>query len=47
MQIELIRLKNFRTFRDVTMKDIPRLCVLVGANGIGKSTPFYGLRFLA
>ncbi len=38
MQIEYIRLKNFRTFQDVTLRDIPRFCVLVGANGSGKST---------
>lgn len=46
MQIELIRLKNFRAFRDVTMKDIPRFCVLVGANGSGKSTLFTVFAFL-
>ena len=46
MQIESIRLKNFRAFRDVTMKDIPKLCVLVGANGSGKSTLFSVFAFL-
>ena len=46
MQIESIRLKNFRAFRDVTLKDIPRLCVLVGANGTGKSTLFSVFAFL-
>lgn len=46
MQIEFIRLKNFRTFQDVTMKDIPRFCVLVGANGTGKSTLFSVFAFL-
>lgn len=38
MQIESIRLRNFRAFKDVTLKNIPRFCVLVGANGTGKST---------
>jgi len=46
MQIEAIRLKNFRTFHDVTMRDIPRFCVLVGANGTGKSTLFSVFAFL-
>lgn len=46
MQIESIRLKNFRAFRDVTLKDVPRFCVLVGANGSGKSTLFSVFGFL-
>lgn len=46
MQIEQIRLKNFRAFRDAQMKDIPRFCVLVGANGTGKSTLFAVFAFL-
>lgn len=46
MQIESIRLKNFRAFRDITMKDVPRFCVLVGANGTGKSTLFSVFAFL-
>ena len=46
MQIESIRLKNFRAFHDVTLKDIPRFCVLVGANGTGKSTLFSVFAFL-
>lgn len=46
MQIEFIRLKNFRAFQDVTMKNIPRFCVMVGANGTGKSTLFSVFAFL-
>ncbi|MBF0161829.1 MAG: AAA family ATPase [Magnetococcales bacterium] len=46
MQIESIRIKNFKCFRDVTMKDLPRFCVLVGANGTGKSTLFNVFGFL-
>ena len=46
MQIESLRLKNFRAFKDVTLKDIPRFCVLVGANGTGKSTLFSVFAFL-
>lgn len=46
MRIESIRLKNFRAFRDVHMRDIPSFCVLVGANGTGKSTLFSVFSFL-
>ena len=46
MHIEAIRLKNFRTFQDVTLRDIPRFCVMVGANGTGKSTLFSIFAFL-
>ncbi len=46
MQITELRLKNFRAFKDVTLKDIPRFCVFVGANGTGKSTLFKVFHFL-
>jgi predicted ATPase len=46
MKIESIRLKNFKTFQDVEIKNIPRFCVLVGANGTGKSTLFQLFSFL-
>ncbi|MBU0552646.1 AAA family ATPase [Myxococcota bacterium] len=46
MRIEYIRLKNFRAFKDITLKDIPQFCVLVGANGTGKSTIFSVFGFL-
>ncbi|MBF0174220.1 MAG: AAA family ATPase [Magnetococcales bacterium] len=46
MQIESIRLKNFKCFQDVELKNIPRFCVLVGANGTGKSTLFNLFGFL-
>ncbi|HAT50487.1 MAG: AAA family ATPase [Nitrospirae bacterium] len=46
MQIESIRLKNFKCFRDVELKNIPRFCILVGANGTGKSTLFNVFAFL-
>ncbi len=38
MKIESIRLKNFKAFRDVHLKDVPSFLVVVGANGSGKST---------
>lgn len=46
MQIESIVIKNYRLFRDAKLENIPRLCVLVGANGTGKSTLFDVFSFL-
>lgn len=46
MQIESIRLKNFKNFKDAEMLDIPSYCVVVGANGTGKSTLFDVFGFL-
>ena len=38
MKIEAISLKKFKAFKDIEMKEIPAFCVIVGANGTGKST---------
>jgi predicted ATPase len=38
MKIESISLKNFKTFKSAELKNIPQMCVIVGANGSGKST---------
>lgn len=46
MQIEYIELKNFRAFRHIIMRDIPKFCIIVGANGTGKSTIFQVFNFL-
>ncbi len=46
MQIESIDIKNYRLFRNTRLQNIPRLCVLVGANGTGKSTLFDVFSFL-
>lgn len=46
MKIESISLKNFKAFKDVEMKNIPSFCVIVGANGTGKSTIFSVFSFL-
>lgn len=40
MQIESLSLKNFKSLRDVRITELPRLCVMVGANGTGKTTLF-------
>jgi len=46
MRIESIRLKNYKAFRDATLKDIPPFMVVVGANGAGKTTLFDVFGFL-
>jgi predicted ATPase len=46
MHIEHLRLKNFRAFREVELRDVPRFAVLVGANGTGKSSLFSLFGFL-
>lgn len=46
MRIESLQLKNYKSFRDAGMFDIPSLCVVVGANGTGKSTLFGVFGFL-
>ena len=46
MQIESIEIRNYRLFRDATLRDLPRLSVFVGANGSGKSTLFDAFSFL-
>lgn len=46
MKIESIRLKNFKAFRNAELKDLPNFCVLLGANGTGKSSIFSIFGFL-
>lgn len=46
MRVESLRLKNYKSFRDAILMDIPTLCVVVGANGTGKSTLFGVFGFL-
>lgn len=46
MKIESIRLKNFKLFRDVHIRDLPTFGVIVGANGAGKTTLFDVFGFL-
>ena len=43
MKIKEIRIKQFRRFTDLTIKDIPesaKLVILVGPNGSGKTSLF-------
>ncbi|TVS21045.1 MAG: chromosome segregation protein SMC [Planctomycetaceae bacterium] len=46
MKIESMRLKNYKTFRNVHLRDLPSFCVVVGANGSGKTTLFDVFGFL-
>ncbi|MBR3664040.1 MAG: AAA family ATPase [Desulfovibrio sp.] len=46
MKIEKIHLKNFKVFQNVTIEDLPKFCVIVGANGSGKTTFFDVFGFL-
>ncbi len=46
MKLESIKLKNFKAFKEAEIRDIPRMCVFVGANGTGKSTIFSVFEFL-
>lgn len=46
MQIESLEIRNYRLFRDARLEKLPRLSVIVGANGSGKSTFFDIFSFL-
>ena len=46
LQIETLHLVNFKVLQDVTIKNIPRFAIFVGANGVGKTTLFTVFAFL-
>ena len=46
MPIEQILIRNYRALQDVKLTNLPRLAVVVGANGTGKSTLFDVFSFL-
>lgn len=46
MRIETLKIKNYKALRNVEMRAIPKFCVLVGANGTGKTTLFDVFGFL-
>lgn len=46
MKIETIKIKNFKALKDVELTNLPQFCVVVGANGTGKSTLFDLFGFL-
>jgi predicted ATPase len=47
MKIEKLRIKNFKALQNVEIKDLPNLCVFLGANGTGKTTLFDVFGFLS
>lgn len=47
MKIERIRIKRFKILKDVEIKELPNMCVFLGANGSGKSTLFDVFGFLS
>ncbi|MFQ3597164.1 MAG: AAA family ATPase [Chloroherpetonaceae bacterium] len=47
MRIERLHIKNFKVFADAEIKDLPNMCVFLGANGSGKSTLFDVFGFLS
>ena len=46
MRVERIRLKNYKALQDVTLDSVQPFSVIVGANGVGKSTLFDVFGFL-
>jgi predicted ATPase len=47
VKIEKLHIKNFKVFADVEIKNLPNMCVFLGANGSGKSTLFDVFGFLS
>ena len=45
-KIESIKIKNYRVLQDVVLDDLPRMVVVIGTNGTGKSTLFDVFSFL-
>jgi len=46
-RVEYLRVKNYRALKDVELKDVTPLTVLLGPNGSGKSTVFDVFNFLS
>ncbi|WP_027001928.1 AAA family ATPase [Hugenholtzia roseola] len=47
MKIEKLKVKNFKVFHNMEIRDFPNLCVFLGANGSGKTTLFDVFGFLS
>lgn len=46
VQIESLRIRNFRVFNDIQVENIPQMAVFMGQNGAGKTTFFDVFGFL-
>jgi len=46
MRIETIKIQNYKALKNVAMYEVPKFCVIVGANGTGKTTLFDIFGFL-
>jgi len=46
MKIEQIKIKRYKVFKDIEIRNLSKMCVFLGANGSGKSTLFDVLGFL-
>ena len=46
MRIESIKVRNYKVFHDVEVKEIPNMAVFLGMNGVGKTTFFDVFGFL-
>lgn len=46
VQIESLRIRNFRVFNDIQVENIPQMAVFMGQNGAGKTTFFDMFGFL-
>lgn len=47
MKIESISIENYKAFKNTTVKELPKMAVLLGSNGSGKSTFFDVFGFLS
>lgn len=47
MKIERIRIKRFKLFKDIEIRDLSDMCVFLGANGSGKTSLFDVFGFLS
>ena len=47
MKIEMLKIKNFKVYKDTEIRDLSNLCVFLGANGSGKTTLFDIFGFLS
>jgi predicted ATPase len=47
MRIESVSIENYKVFKQATVKSLPKMIVLLGANGSGKSTFFDVFGFLS